>query len=312
MSDIKNNTTLFMTKQSGGHFTLIDQAITTGNVFFVDDATGTDTNGYGQSPQLPFASLDFAVSQCTASNGDIIYCMPYHAESTSVATTELFDTDIAGITVLGLGRGDARPTFTLEHATATVVVGAANCRVSNIRIVGNVTDLAKGLEIEAAATNCRVDHCYIGDSGAALDMLVAVEIAANADGLIFEDNHINITIGGEATECLEFLGGCDGLIMRNNIMVGDWKTGGAIEMSTAASTNVLIRFNTVSNHDGEAGLAYNGHASTTGGLYANFLHGDKNGTVPVATTDGAWLGENYGGDEPNTSGIIIGTPTVWT
>ncbi len=311
MSDIKNDTTLFMEKQPGGHFKLVDQAITTGNTFFVDDATGTDTAGYGQSPQLPFATLDFAISQCTASQGDTIYCMPYHAESTSVATTELFDMSTAGVTILGLGVGDARPTFTLAHASATVVIGAANCRLSNVRIIGNITDLVTGVEIEAAATNCRVDHCYIGDSGTSLDMLVAVAIEADADNLMFDNNHVNITVGGEASEGLAFAGGCDGLVMQDNIIVGDWKTGGGIEMSTAASTNILIHDNIVDNHDGEAGLAYNGHGSTTGGLFANFLHGDKDGTVPVATTTGVWLGENYGGDEPATSGILIGTPTAW-
>ncbi len=315
MANIHNNTTLFQTKQPGGGFLYVDQGITTGNVFFVDSATGTDSAGRGRSPEDPFATLDYAVdsttSPCTANQGDIIYLMPGHAETEAAEDTEIFDIEVAGISVIGLGVGDKRPTFTLTDDGATAVIGAANCRLSNVRIIGNVTDLATGLEIEAVV-GTRVDHCYIGDSGTGLDMLVAVAIAANADRLIFEDNHINITIGGEATEGLAFAGGCDGLIMRNNIMVGDWKTGGAIEMSTAASTNIEISSNTVSNHDGAAGLAYNGHASTTGGIFNNYLHGDKDGTVPVAETSGIFLGENYGGDEPATSGIVIGTPTAWT
>ena len=102
------------------------------------------------------------------------------------------------------------------------------------------------------------------------------------------------------------------MIMRRNIMIGDSKTGGGLEMSTAASIEVLIHNNVIDNHDGAAGLAYNGHGSTTGGMFANYLSGDKDGTVPVATTTAFHLGENYGGDEPATSGILIGTPTSWT
>ena len=314
MADIHNNSQLFMSKQPGGDFLIIDQGITTGDAYFVDDATGTDQVGNGRSPENPVATLDYAIDNLvTANQGDIIYLMPYHAETEAAEDVELWDLDVAGVSVLGLGRGDARPTFTLTDDGATCVIGAANCRISNIRIIGNVTDLATGLEVEAAAVGTRVDHCYIADSGTGLDMLVAVAIAANADRLIFEDNHINITIGGEATECLAFAGGCDGLVMRNNIMVGDWKTGGAIEMSTAASTDILIHDNVVSNHDGAAGLAYNGHASSTGGIFRNYMHGDKNATKPMATMDGLFTGETYGGDEPATSGIIQGAAaTSWT
>ena len=312
MANHHNKTNLFVDKQPGGDFLVVDQGITTGDVFFVDSATGTNRVSAGRSPESPFATLDYAVDYCTASSGDIIYLMPGHAESTSTENAELFDLTVPGISVIGLGVGDKRPTFTLEVATATVVISAANCRLSNVRIIGNITDLATGVEVEAAAVGTRIDHCYIGDSGTSLDMLVAVAVAANADRLIFEDNHINITIGGEATEGIAFAGGCDGLIMRRNIMVGDWKTGGAIEASTAASTNILIYENVVSNHDGAAGLAYNGNAGTTGGMFKNYLHGDKNGTVPVATQDGLFTGECYGGDEPATSGIIQGAAaTAW-
>lgn len=317
MGNRHNNTQLFMSKQPGGDFLIIDQGITTGDVYFVDSNTGTDSVSRGRSPEDPFATLDYAVdsttSPCTANQGDTIYLLPYHAETETGENVELWDIEVAGISVKGLGVGDARPTFTLEDDGATCVIGAANCRISNIRLIGNVTDLATGLEVEAAAVGTRIDHCYIADSGTGLDMLVAVAIAANADRLIFEDNHINITIGGEATECLAFAGGCDGLVMRNNIMVGDWKTGGGIEMSTAASTDILIHDNVVSNHDGEAGLAYNGHASSTGGIFRNYMHGDKNATKPMATMDGLFTGETYGGDEPATSGIIQGAAaTSWT
>lgn len=315
MANIHNNTNLFVAKQPGGGFLVQDMGIATGNVFFVDDATGSDAVGYGRSPEAPFASLDFALgttSGITADQGDIIYLMPYHAESSSTTNAELFDMDVAGVSVIGLGVGDARPTFTLEEAGVTVVIGAANCRLSNVRIIGNIADLVTGIEIEAAAVGTRIDHCYIGDTAAATDMLVTIAVEANADRLLFEDNHVSIHVGGEATEGIAFAGGCDGLVMRRNIMVGDWKTGGAIEASTAASIEILIYDNVVSNYDGAAGLAYNGHGSTTGGMFRNYLHGDKNGTVPVATTTALHLGENYGGDEPATSGIVIGTATAWT
>ena len=48
-------------------------AVTTGNVFFVDSSTGSDTGASGRSADLPFASLDYALGKCTANKGDAIY-----------------------------------------------------------------------------------------------------------------------------------------------------------------------------------------------------------------------------------------------
>ena len=312
MADKHSKTSLFVDKQPGGAFRVVDQAITTGAVFFVDDATGTDAEGNGYTWLSPFASLDYAITQCTDDAGDVIYCMPNHAESTSTGGTELFDLDVDGVSVIGLGVGDARPTFTLEEATCTVVLGKPSCRLSNVRIVGNITDLATGIEIEAAAVGCRIDHCYIGDSGAALDMLVAVAIEANADRLIFEDNHVNITVGGEATAALNFAGGCDHLIIRNNVIIGDWVTDAAIEASTAASLGISITDNLISNHSDTTGLCFNCNAGTTGGLYRNIVCGDVAATETVATVTAMHCGENYGMDMPAKSGILTpSTMTAW-
>jgi len=312
MANIHNNTSLFMDKQPGGDFTVIDQAITTGDVYFVDSNTGTDSAGRGRSPQDPVATVDYAIDLCTASQGDTIYVMPAHAETGSTASQELFNVDSAGISIIGLGVGDKRPTFTFGEATVTAVLGAANCRLSNLRFISAIADLATALEIEAAATGCKVDNCYFADTAAA-EMLVAVAIEANADGLIFENNHINGAISGDATEALNFAGGSDGCIIQGNLIRGDWDTGGILEMSTAASTDITICNNYFSNNSDDASLCYNGHASSTGGIYRNYFHGDKAGVSPVATMDGLFAAENYGMDEPAKSGIILGAAaTAWS
>src|SRR3990167_2616461 len=85
--------------------------LTTGNVFFVDSGASlaVDDTAHGDSPERPFATLDYAVGQCTASNGDIIYVMPGHAETISADSG--VDVDVAGVTIIGVGRGASRPTF---------------------------------------------------------------------------------------------------------------------------------------------------------------------------------------------------------
>ena len=314
MAPQKTGKTELFASWTQGSMVIADQKISTGSRFWVHSGTGSDSAGYGSSPSTPFASVDYAVGKCTASKGDIIYVMPGHAESTTTAGAELFDIDVAGVSVIGLGTGDLRPTFTLAVADATVVMGAASCVLDNIRLIGNISDLVAGLEIEAAADGCTVRNCYFADSGTTKDMLIGVSVTADADRLLFENNVFNITVGGEATNAIKFAGGCDGLVMRNNIFVGDWKgADGAIGLAGAASVGILVHDNFVVNADASVGLVMDLHASTTGGVFRNFAAGSKGNQETITGGEAAHFGENYGNDAAATTGILTpSTATAWT
>ena len=91
-------------------------------------AAASDTAGFGRTPDAPFATIDYAVGQCTASQGDIIYVMPGHAEVLAAAADLALD--VIGISVIGLGNGPLQPTVTLGTAdTADVDVDAAGITV---------------------------------------------------------------------------------------------------------------------------------------------------------------------------------------
>src|ERR1700752_1159278 len=72
-------------------------AQTTGNIFFVSSAAGS--GGTGLSPESAVTTIDAAINLCTASNGDIIFVMPGHAESLAAATS--INADVVGITIWG-------------------------------------------------------------------------------------------------------------------------------------------------------------------------------------------------------------------
>src|SRR3954465_15992314 len=108
-------TALFARKQAGGMFAVVNQSLTTGNIYFVKSGTGSsDAAGYGQNPDAPFATIAYALAQETANQGDRIYVMPGHTEAIADATT--FAAAIAGVQVIGLGAGSARHTGTLGRA----------------------------------------------------------------------------------------------------------------------------------------------------------------------------------------------------
>lgn len=306
-------TSLFVDKQPGGMFSIAPMSITTGKTFYVHSGTGTDQAGNGFNPDAPFATVDYAFSSAavTASKGDVIYVMPGHAE-TAATDVELFDMDIAGVSIIGLGEGALRPTFTITHADATCVIGAANCRLSNCRFVGGVADHVTMLEIEAAAVGSMVDHCFFTDTSSTVDTLIMIAVTAAANQLTIVDNFFLGKTGGEATDCIKLAGASTGSVIARNFATGDWKTGGFLNGNTAAAVNLMVLRNYVVNADASAGLCIKMHASSTGLVANNTFAASKDGTEAVSTVNAMHVIENYMTDLANASGIISATATAWT
>ncbi len=124
-----------------------------GDVFFVDSGIGLDAYT-GKSPSKAFATLDYAIGRCAANNGDVIYVMPGHAETVSGAAG--IDFDVAGITVIGLGKGSARPTITMSAVASTVHFDAANTHLSNFLFLIE-HDCTIVIDIDVA--DCTVENC---------------------------------------------------------------------------------------------------------------------------------------------------------
>lgn len=150
--------------------------MTTGNVFFVDDS-GSDSND-GLSPDHPFKTLDYAIGRCTASHGDIIYVMPGHAETTTAIAA-----DVAGISIIGLGNGRARPTFTATTAASDLIdVTADNIMIKNIRLAGAASGCTSLISVAAndfMCVSCSLEH------GAT--PLIAVIVTGGYDRFVFKD-----------------------------------------------------------------------------------------------------------------------------
>ena len=131
----------------------------TGTYFFVDSNTGSDGPAMGQTSDLPLASIDYAIGLCTADKGDVIVCMPGHADAPTAAITA----DIAGITIVGLGVGRNRPSITAAHGTGTNVVSieAANVTIENLRWVAGTTSSSNSVQIAIAATDFELSNCVV-------------------------------------------------------------------------------------------------------------------------------------------------------
>lgn len=164
---------------------------TLGKVFFVGDSSTVDLDRikqtFGVDPDGTlryFATIDAAVSACTADRGDVVLVAPGHAETVSSAGAIALD--VAGVSLIGLGEGSLRPTITLDTATtATISVSAANVTVENIIFTANYADIVSFFTL-AAAKYFKLSNCYFKATATNMNSKYVVDTGtttADVDGL---------------------------------------------------------------------------------------------------------------------------------
>lgn len=230
-------TALFSRTAPGGVWTIDDMSEHPGDIWFVDSgATGaTDAAGYGQSPDKPFATLDYAESVCTANNGDVIYLMPGHAET--VATAGAISFTLAGITVIGLGKGADRPTFTFSATAATWTIAGASTHIENIIIKPSINAVVSPLLISGA--DCILKDIEAQDASATVEMQAVVLTTATADRLLIDGLVYRGYITGDTATRVIALVGVDGAIIRNCYFYGIVSTA-MINFETTYCYNISV------------------------------------------------------------------------
>ena len=214
-------TALFSRKQPGGVYDYVSIGTHPADVWFVDSTNvlyGRNAVGYGHNPDKPFLTLDYAVGQCTANAGDVIYCLPGHAETVTAAGG--LDLDVAGITIIGLGTGTLIPTVTLTTAnTADVDVDAHNITVRNIRFVANFLDIVAAIDVNMC--NAAFIDCRFMDTDTDLNARIWIQDANNVDYLTVRDC-LFYAPDADNTHGINLSGDGFGHVIEGNRMYGDW------------------------------------------------------------------------------------------
>lgn len=275
-----------------------------GRVFWVNNSTVLPANGIGGSNGnpgtylKPFATIDYAVERCTANRGDVIYVMPGHIET--VATAAAVALDVAGISVIGLGKGTKRPRFNFTATAGTVTVNAPNVAIVNMNFRASVSAVVIGLSVLTLATNCLVKSCVFDATIAGTDEFNrSINVGVGCDGFAAEDNKMDMGIAGAAA-AISLIGASNDMTIQRNTIQGDYSVAN-IESDTTASTRVHILDNLLINGlstDINAKPVLECGALTTSGIVArNYILADL-ATQAAATvgTDLVYF-ENFRSDE---------------
>lgn len=283
--------------------------LTFGNIWFVNSVTGSDSANNGKSKERAFATVDAAISACTANNGDTVLVMPGHTEA---VTSTSFLVDVAGVTIIGLGSGSMKPVLSFGVTSSRINVTAANCTLQNFRFTAAVGDVVTAVLHATAAQNTKyLDIEFFATSTFNFINCYTLGAANISDGCRWERNYLRTADAGQLA--LAITGAAHNDLKFYNNYVRHAAT--AAGLLTAGSSDLLgldVRGNTVQTGqtDGSVGvLVITTSTASSGFLVDNDMKtadADLNVAIPIASK--AYAARNYiaGAEEVGTV-IAVGT-----
>jgi hypothetical protein len=295
----------------GAPFVPTEFAGTGGNIIWVGNRSGLPA-GSGEKATYPLSTLNAGLAKCVSGRGDIVYVLPGHAESLSVADS--WSSLVAGTKIIGLGTGADRPTFTWTATASTALIDVANVRIQNCRLLfaGSLSSTSAltvtvGMPVTAAGfqlINCEVNVAVDTDQLCT----TAFTLSASADDCTIAYNHIWGGTTGTVTGVFVSTGAVDRLKFLNN-QIAACATTQLIDLSNAAITENEFYNNIIQNKLDTTTAVIKPHATTTGRVHNNLWITAAGGTAPASSgfttyTTTMWFGINWTVTESGKSALL--------
>ena len=282
--------------------------LTTGNVYHVDSgASAADDDNAATNPKQPAATLDGAIGKCTANNGDVILVAPGHSETISAAAAITFD--VAGVTVIGMGVGNSRPTITLDTAATTDIdVTADDVQIHNMIFSMNYADIVEVFDLSAAGFV--LNKCRFVDTATNMnfvDLIKGTTTNNQCDRLEFTNNVVLSPDTGN-NGVIDIGGDIDALVFNNNyISMGVQDSEAIISVATGKDvTNCEIAYNHIYRLNTAGDLLIDSDTTANSGVIAHnrIGHADT-GSEVLIDADGVRQFDNLGTATNTASGYVL-------
>lgn len=229
-----------------------------GTVWYLNSATSGDETGLTWEN----ASKTLTAVEALMAAGDICYIAASHDEEIGDVIINL-----AGVSFIGLGEGDARPLLTCNDATDEITITAAGVTLKNLRLEPGANTVAKAFRIDSTGDGCTLENIsFIKGEGSDEEFVICIDLHATAYQLTVKDCTYHNTAATTAnTSCFIDLteGTIDGCTIIGCNLFGEFADGAIY--STQTLTNLSIIDNVISN--------------TTGTKYAIYLTGAPTGVL---------------------------------
>lgn len=236
-----------------------------------------------------YNTIQAAISACVSGRGDVIYVTEGYTET--VTATSIAHS-VAGVSIIGLGNKDQRPTFTFGAAAATITVSAANGSWRNCRFVANFLNVASAFTLTGAAGLVLDGNVFL-DTSSILNFLCCVTTSATdnaADGLAFNNNYV-YSLAATDGAVVSILANCLRLEICDNV-VDKAATNDAGHLLTLSSkivggVRILRNCLTVVGSSGAAvGIMFTGSGTTSSGICADNYVSSLDTTAALLATAG--------------------------
>jgi hypothetical protein len=176
---------------------------------------------------------------------DTIYVAPGHTENITAAGT--ITVSKAGVTIIGVGSGRRRPTFTWTATAGTWLVTAANVTMSNLVFIGTGIDAVVTM-FNITADDCEFNNCEFDFARTSFVCLLGITITGAINRFKFFDNYAHGAAAANCTNFIQLAGGGDSHQFIGNTIVGNFTTTlGCINNITTLNSNITIRDNALFN-----------------------------------------------------------------
>lgn len=271
-----------------------------GNLLYVDSNSGT-SSGPGWSPANAYATLIQAQTAAAASNDDVVYVAPGHAESVTGAAGMTFSK--AGVKYVGVGEGRGRPTITFSTSTAAQI-NVTGARITFQNFVFDFTGIdAIVAAISVTGADVSFLDCEFLTNSATAGVVLGILTAATADRLRVERCRFigpATNSGTTTTACIKHEVGVD-FVIKDCYFTG--KMTQAI-LNATANLRGLIDNNRFVIATGTAAITM--HASSTPFITNNRIN-VPSGTAPITAAAGFVAGNVYSA----AAGVTAGTASTF-
>jgi hypothetical protein len=286
-----------------------------GKVFWVYNGTAlltgqkSGSDGNRGTFDAPFSTIDYAIGQCVANRGDIIFVKPGHAEAVTVSSIAC---DVAGVSIVGIGSGAMKPVLTFGATDSRINVTAANCTWQNFRFTAGVGDVVTAVLHATAAQNTRyLDIEFFATSTFNFINGYTLGAANISDGCRWERNYLVTADAGQLALAITAASHRDLKFFDNHVQhaaaAAGLLTGGAADF---LGLQVRGNFVQTGQTDGSVGVLVitTGTASSGAVVDNDMKTADAAANVAIPIASKVYAARNYiaGADEVGTV-IAVGT-----
>ena len=290
-----------------------------GDVYFVGATAGANWIAGVNDPvygtlTAPFATIKYAITQCTANNGDVFYVLPGHTETISGAGT--ITVNVAGISIIGLGNGNLRPTLTWSATASSILITAANVTIKNIITKVSIDEVVSMFAVSAAGVTLDavdfVEYGALGATGQAIQFLLTT--AAANDLTIKNCKHTQQTAAASPQGWIELVGTSNTRILNNTInLLARASTSSSAILASTAVINCEIVGNRINFAGATITIVINMASTSTGFITDNRVFGGAATLLAaIITASSCFVAENYCANTVAASGIVAPAVDVIT